>query len=270
MPVSFATAIRSERGPHRASNQDSVVCAPDHILVADGVGGNAGGDIASWTFTHRLVATLARRPTSTLDLPDIAELVAVANIDIARRAAADPALTGMATTFTGLFAGATTVRVGHIGDSRAYLVHAGQGRRVTRDDSLVQMLVDTGAVDPAAARTHPLRNVILHSLSGRTADAQDLTLLEVPATPGDRWLVTSDGLTDYVDEQRILATLAGTPDREEAADALLGAALAADSLDNISLAVVDVVDAEGAASDEPSVFLGAAADEGLGTVVDLA
>ncbi|GIG24843.1 PP2C family protein-serine/threonine phosphatase [Cellulomonas denverensis] len=269
MPVTLHTALRSETGPHRTENQDSVGCSIDYVLVADGVGGNVGGNVASWTFTHRIMSALATRAAHRFSAEELAELIATANAELGLRIRREPELEGMATTVTAVFGGDDCVRIGHLGDSRAYLVRDGAGYRVTRDDSYVQMLVDSGAVDPADARTHPLRNVIMRSLSGHAEDTADLPVLELPAQDGDRWLVTSDGLTDYVEEERIIGILTGTPDREAAADALLTAALAADSRDNISLAVADVQLADVDDAERPYRFLGAAAGDDLGTVVDL-
>lgn len=268
MPVTLHAALRSETGPHRATNQDSVGASTDYALVADGVGGNVGGNVASWTFTHRVMSALANRAAVRFSAEELTELIATANAEIGHRISREPELDGMATTVTALFGGEDSVRVGHVGDSRAYLVRDGAGYRVTRDDSYVQLLVDSGAVDPADARTHPMRNVIMRSLSGHAEDTADRPVLEVPAQDGDRWLVTSDGLTDYVEEDRIIGILADTPDREDAADALLAAALAADSRDNISLAVLDVTLDE-RPEDRPYRFLGAAAGDDLGAVVDL-
>lgn len=267
MAIRLVTAARSVTGPHRADNQDSVGCGPRFAFVADGVGGHAGGDVASWTVTHRLMAALATRDLARVGPEELREMVAQANADLALRAGREPRLRGMATTFTGLFCAADEVRVAHIGDSRAYIVRDGHGRRVTHDDSLVQALVDQGAIDPRDAREHPHRNVILRSLSGDAADAAGLTLLHVDARPGDRWLLTSDGLTDYVPEEDLLAVLAaaGTPD--DSAEALLRAAIDADAHDNVSVVVCDVV--EGGATDERPRFLGAAADESQGYVADL-
>ncbi len=265
MTTRLVTAARSVTGPHRADNQDSVGCGPRFAFVADGVGGHAGGDVASWTVTHRLMAALATRDLSRLTPEDLRELVATANADLALRAGREPRLRGMATTFTGLFCAADEVRVAHIGDSRAYLVRDGHGRRVTRDDSLVQALVDQGVVDPRDAREHPQRNVILRSLSGDVADAAGLTLLHVDAEPGDRWLITSDGLTDYVPEEELLALLAAAASPDDAVEALLAAALAADAHDNVSVAVCDVAQGEPEPEDRPR-YLGAAADESQGYV----
>ena len=200
--------MRSTTGPHRNDNQDSIGCSTDYVFVADGVGGHIGGDVASWTVAHRLMAGLAPTAARTLSDDELRELVGVANAELRLRSDREPALTGMSTTFTGLFCTDDAVRIVHIGDSRAYLVRGGHGRRMTRDDSLVQMLVDSGAIDGADAPYHPQRNIILHSLAGDSADAAALTILTVPAVVGDRWLVCSDGLSDYVEEDVFLPILA--------------------------------------------------------------
>ncbi|WP_182113376.1 MULTISPECIES: PP2C family serine/threonine-protein phosphatase [unclassified Actinotalea] len=257
------TAARSITGPHRADNQDSVGCGPCFAFVADGVGGHAGGDVASWTVTHRLMAMLATTDLARLELEDLREMVAQANADLALRADREPRLNGMATTFTGLFCAHDEVSVAHIGDSRAYLVRDGEGRRVTRDDSLVQALVDQGLVDARDAQHHPNRNVILRSLSGDVEDTAGLSLMHVEARPGDRWLLTSDGLTDYVAEAQLLRRLADADGPEEASDALVEAAVAADAHDNVSVAVCDVSDGTPGPEDRPR-YLGAAADPAQG------
>ncbi len=265
MAIRLVTAARSVTGPHRADNQDSVGCGPRFAFVADGVGGHAGGDVASWTVTHRLMAVLATRDLIRVTPDELREMVAQANADLALRVGREPRLRGMATTFTGLFCADDEVRVAHIGDSRAYLVRDGHGRRVTRDDSLVQALVDQGAVDPRDAQHHPQRNVILRSLSGDAADAAGLTLLHVEACPGDRWLLTSDGLSDYVPEQELLGLLASAPTPHEAAESLERAALEADAHDNVSVVVCDVAEGD-PPGDEAPRYLGAAADESQGHV----
>lgn len=267
--LGLRTAMRSVTGPHRRVNQDSVGAGAGFVFVADGVGGHVGGDVASWTLTHRLLATLATSWGRTLDVEALRGVLADANADIGLRVRRDPHLRGMATTFTGLFAGDAAIRVAHIGDSRALLVRDGQGRRVTRDDSLVQMLVDAGTISEADADHHPNRNVILRSFTGAPTDAGELTVLSVPAQVGDRWLVASDGLTDYVPQDRIVEVLVAARSPEAAAEALLQAALDADSGDNISLAVSDVVELPAGQDRRRVEALGAAADPAQGYLGDL-
>ena len=269
MTLVLETAMRSVTGPHRENNQDSVGAGAGFAFVADGVGGHVGGDVASWTLTHRLIATLTTSWRRTLDVDALRGVLADANADIALRVGRDPALRGMATTFTGLFCSETAIRIAHIGDSRALMVRDGEGRRMTRDDSLVQMLLDAGTITEADADHHPNRNVILRSFSGALTDAGELTVLSGPAPVGDRWLVASDGLTDYVPQDEVIALLVAARSPQDAADALLQAAVDADSGDNISLAVSDVIEGP-AEQDRGRVdMLGAAADEHQGYVGDL-
>lgn len=242
MPLTLVTALRSVTGAHRAGNEDSAACSPGFALVADGVGGNAGGDVASGTVAHRLVAALDDGPDR--DPAALLAAVEAANADLARRVRRQPELAGMATTLTGIVCSADTVRLVHVGDSRAYRWRDGHGRRVSRDDSLVQLLVEEGVIDPADAARHPRRNVILHCLGGDAADPGHVTVADVDARPGDRWLLTTDGLTDYVPEHHVLALLGAAGSPEEAAEALVRTALDADAWDNVSVVVADVVEAD--------------------------
>jgi protein phosphatase len=268
MSLSLVTAMRSVTGPHRSRNEDSAGAAPAYAFVADGVGGHAGGDVASWTVAHRVMAALAAADAPQLGADELRAAVAVANADLARRVRSEPELEGMATTFTGVFCGQDAVRVVHIGDSRAYLLRDGDARRVTRDDSLVQLLLEAGVIEASEAPQHPRRNVILHCLAGDSADAAHVTVLEVDAQAGDRWLMATDGLTDYLPEERVLALLGSGGGPDEAADALVEAAMDADAWDNVSVVVADVVAADGSTSTRDAVLGGAAADASRGVVLD--
>lgn len=232
-------ALRSVTGPHRSSNQDSAGAGDGFAFVADGVGGHAGGDVASSAVSTAIIEALAGHDVAEIDDDALHALLASANAELAQRAT-DPSLAGLATTFTGVFFGAGTIRVAHIGDSRAYLLRDGAGTRVTHDDSYVQLLVDSGLLPPEEAWQHPQRNLILQSLAGSAEDAAHVALQTLEPRAGDRWLLCSDGLTDYVAESEVLALLAD-PDPEAAADALVAAALAADTRDNVTVAVCDVV-----------------------------
>ncbi len=120
-----------------------------------------------------------------------------ANWDIRAHVERDPALQGMATTFTGIFLSVSgELLLAHTGDSRAYLLRDGEFTRETRDDSYVQALVDHGIIPPEAAQAHPRRNIITASLGGAEGDV--VSVAERPPVTGDRWVLCSDGLTDYV------------------------------------------------------------------------
>lgn len=269
--AAFAAALRSATGNHRRSNQDSAGCTDAVVVVADGVGGHVGGDVASWTVVRRFLADLdALDDVRAATISELREHVAVANADLLRRVEHEPTLAGMGTTFTAVVCGEGTVRLLHLGDSRAYLLRDGTGRRVSRDHSLVQLLLDTGEIEPSQAANHPNRNVILRSLTGSPEDPPGLQLREIEARPGDRWLLASDGLTDHVDEVRCLELLASAATPEDAAEALAAAAAAADARDNVTVAVADVLLADGAAGALGIRLDGAAARDELGDVGDLA
>lgn len=271
--LAFDAALRSATGNHRRSNQDSAGCTDAVAVVADGVGGHVGGDVASWTVVRRFLADLtAVDDVRTATISDLCDYVSAANAELARRSERDPSLAGMGTTFTAVVCGEATVRLLHIGDSRAYLLRDGTGRRVSRDHSLVQLLLDSGEIEPSQAADHPNRNVILRSLTGSAEDPPGLQLREIAARPGDRWLLASDGLTDHVDESRCLELLACGATAQDAAAALADAAAAADARDNVTVAVVDVVEAlapPGEGSTAPRLEGAAALDE-LGDVGHLA
>jgi serine/threonine protein phosphatase PrpC len=266
--LTLRTAMRSVTGPHRTSNQDSLGSSRGYMFVADGVGGSVGGDVASWIVTHRVMACIAPGSAALGDDDELRTVIALANADLALRVRDDPGLRGMATTFTGVFCNGSHVLVAHIGDSRAYLVRDGRGRRVTTDDSLVQRLVDSGVIEADAAMHHPQRNIILQSLGGSPDDVEGLTVLTEEARVGDRWLVTSDGLTDYVEEAELVSLLGAAATPEAAVESLVAAALAADTHDNVSVAVSDVVPATGAKG-RAHRYLGAAAASGLPATGDL-
>jgi len=191
-----------------------------------------------------------------IDVEQLATLMRIANWDLRALVERDPALDGMATTFTGLFLSpAGVLLLAHTGDSRAYLLRDGAMSRETRDDSFVQLLIDSGIVGPADAAFHPHRNVITASLRGGEDDR--IALTELPARPGDRWLLCSDGVTDYLPDQELIDVLAaGGP--QTAADAIVRLALTAGSRDNVTAVVCDVV-ADAAWDDRP-IFSGSAGD----------
>ncbi len=242
MRAELRTELRSAVGAHRSTNQDAIGAARHCVVVADGVGGRAAGDVAAATVTHAFLTSMTADDAEDLGPDRLRAVVAEANERLAALSAGDPTLVGMATTFTAMVCLDDAALLGHIGDSRAYVVQDGAGRRVTRDDSLVQELVEQGSVTPAEAWQHPHRNIILWSLAGDPRDPRHLSMQQTATGPGDRWLLTSDGLTDYVAESEVLDVLATEPDGAVAADRLMAMALGADARDNVTFAVIDVVE----------------------------
>lgn len=234
-------------------NQDAAFTASWGAAVADGVGGGPSGDLASAALLHRLVPGRVFVP----DAASLIERLREANWDLRAHVERDASLRGMATTFTGLFVGPTgELLVAHSGDSRAYLLRGGALARQTRDDSYVQVLVDRGLLAPEAAQSHPRRNIITASFGGSEDDLPGVSAHEPVA--GDRWLLCSDGLTDYVPEAEIRGVLAVHDDPTDAARAAVALALEASTRDNVTAVVCDVV--RGDADRDAPVFFGAAAD----------
>lgn len=253
MSVHLAAAAESDVGPHRTVNQDAAFAAPWGAGVADGVGGGPSGDLASAALIHRLTASSA-----PMDAERLRDLLRLANWDLGAHTRRDPSLAGMATTFTGLFAcrGHAGLLLAHTGDSRGYLLRDGQLIRRTRDDSFVQALVDHGIVSEADAAHHPRRNIITASLRGE--DADPIRVAEVDARPGDRWLLCSDGISDYVSDKRLAKLLQRAPSAVKAAARVVEKAIDADTHDNVTAVVCDVLAGDADADARP-VFVGAAA-----------
>jgi serine/threonine protein phosphatase PrpC len=239
MPLTLRFTVRSDKGLVRDTNEDSVYAAPHLLVVADGMGGHAGGEVASSLVVSRMAelppTTSEHDPTTALRLAILEGNSAIAR---AVRAAA-PELDGMGTTITAVLLESDSDRfvVANVGDSRTYLMRAEELVLLTRDDSLVQTLVDAGRITAAEAAVHPQRSMVTKALVGDEVLDPSLTLLQT--RPGDRFLLCSDGLTDLVDAPDLAAALR-SPSREEAADRLISLALDAGGHDNVSVVVADV------------------------------
>lgn len=230
-------AAASETGAYRAVNQDAAFTAPWGVAVADGVGGGPAGDLASAALVHRLAAGRG----DVMDAEHLAASIRAANWDLRAHVERDPTLDGMATTFTGIFVSrAGTLLLAHAGDSRAYLLRDGVFSQQTRDDSLVQALVDQGLMTAEDAANSPRRNLITASLSGGEGDS--VTVAVHAQVPGDRWMLCSDGLSDYVPRADIHSLLATHSDPAEAARRCVELALEAGTRDNVTVVVCDVTD----------------------------
>src|SRR3954454_5167409 len=235
-----ATA-RSDVGRRRANNEDSVFASPRLVAVADGVGGAVAGEIASRTVIDALHHLDKCRLESSLD-EALAGAIAAGNDTIAFLASAQPELTGMGTTLTAVALDGDGYVVANVGDSRTYLLRDGELERLTRDDSWLQEVTESGALSPDEARAHPYRSVVLAALDGDPRRTP--ALRRVAARAGDRLLLCSDGLSDFVDEGEIAETLALAP-RETCADRLIELALATGGRDNVSVVVADATERAG-------------------------
>lgn len=253
----FSGAGVSDVGRRRPHNEDSAFVGPYVAVVADGVGGAAAGEVASATTAYAVAATaLARAGAPAADV--VREACQIAVQSLRAGVGDDASRDGMATTMTCVIASEERVVLGHVGDSRAYLLSHDGGalQRISRDHTYVQLLVDEWELDAERARTHPWRNVVLRSLdgSGETA-VPDVVAIDVAV--GDRLLLCSDGLTDLVDEARIAEVLT-LRHPQAAAAVLVQAALIAGGTDNVTCLVLDVVDGPMVVGD--GRLLGAVAD----------
>lgn len=254
MAFILRAGVSSDIGAHRDVNQDAAFAASWGAGVADGVGGGPAGDLASAAFLRRLVS--GGHPVS--DAGALVDRIRWANWDLGAHVRRDPALAGMATTLTALwFSDGGELLLAHTGDSRAYLLRGGRLSRQTRDDSYVQVLIEQGLVREEDAMTHPRRNIITASLSG---DATDPVRVD-ERTPerGDRWLLCSDGVSDYLPDDAIADVLRDVAGPQAAADELVRLSLEAGSRDNVTAVVADVAAAAYEAATGAPRFFGAAA-----------
>src|SRR3954453_20473002 len=236
--LALECAARNDIG-RRKNNEDAVYVSSRLIAVADGVGGAAAGEVAS----QRIVDSLALLDKSRLEIPLDAALenaIAWGNESIGFIASTRPQLAGMSTTLTAVaLSNDGTYVVANIGDSRTYLLRAGELTQLSRDDSLVQDLIDAGHLTPEQARRHPARNVVMHALDGDPERRPSTQL--IPARMGDRLLLCSDGLSDTIEHGGLHEILTTLTARSACADHLVHLALEQGARDNVSAIVADVV-----------------------------
>ena len=231
-------AAVSTRGP-RPDNQDSAVAGPLLIAIADGVGGNVGGAVAS-SLVINWLAPLASGSTGD-GADDPVRVVASANERIRAAYTERPRLRTMATTLSALHVDEDGIALLHIGDSRAYHLADGALAQVSTDHTLVQALIDAGSLTPAEAKVHPQRSAVYAALHGADDDVAALDVIRLDVRPGDRLMVCSDGLSDVV-PPAVIERLLGSGSPAQAAAALREAALAGPPTDNITVVVADVRD----------------------------
>lgn len=259
MAVTFRYAVRTHLGTVRANNEDSALGSPHVLLLADGMGGHAAGEVAS-AVAMRVFAELAAEVPA--DARAAGEQITRAGRStrhaLQLMSDADPVLESMGTTFLAVVARGDDVTVGHIGDSRVYALRGESLYQVTTDHTHVQRLVDTGQLTPDKARTHPYRAMLLRSLDDQPG-GPDLDLIDVELAVGDRLLLCSDGLSDYLSPEHIGELLA-VADRDEAAEALVDAALRVGTRDNVTVVVADV-EAETQGNGVLPTYAGAVVDQ---------
>jgi protein phosphatase len=231
----------SHPGRRRRRNEDAFVVSPPLFAVADGMGGAKAGEIAS-----RLAAAAVREEEA--DRVNVGELIREANRRVFERARDDASASGMGTTMTVALVEDDHVTIGHVGDSRAYRLRAGELEQLTEDHSLVAELVRSGRLSPEEAEMHPQRSVITRAL-GTEADV-DVDTFNVDAQPGDVFLLCSDGLTTMVGDERIVDVVgANRNDLGRAAKQLIGDANRSGGEDNVTVVFFEIAE-EAAETDE--------------------
>ena len=213
------------------------------LVVADGMGGHAAGEVASHlalrTVIEHVLATadwiMRDAPAHTDRIEErMAQRFEAADQAVHDEASRNPRMAGMGTTMTMAVIGGTNLFLGHVGDSRAYLLRGGRLRVLTRDHSYAQALADTGNIPQAAVATHRMRNVLLRHIGGGGVPAD---ICHHSLASGDQLLLCTDGLTDLVHEAPIAAILQAAPTAQAACDQLVAAALTAGGKDNVTVVV---------------------------------
>lgn len=253
MKIAFRLEARSDTGLKRSKNDDSGYGGRYLAVVADGMGGHVGGDVASATTVLNL---------TPLDHPDfengtggvyLADEIQSANLIINELAANDPQLAGMGTTCTALLIDGDCIEFAHIGDSRAYRLRPGadgEFEQISTDHTFVQRLLNEGRITPEEAEHHPHKNVIMRVL-GDVDASPELELKTLDAVVGERWVLSSDGLDAVVSVPEIEQVMRSHDDLAEVADTLISMTLERGAPDNVTVVALQVIDREELPMDEP-------------------
>jgi len=232
-------AARSDVGRIRSKNDDSAYAGRHLAVVADGMGGHAGGDVASAATVLDMIH-LDRADYEGDAGTILADEIQTANSLLSELVHINPKLAGMGTTVTALLLAEGQLHFAHIGDSRAYRLRDGEFEQISVDHTFVQRLIDEGRLKPEEAETHPHKNVLMRVLGDVDASPElDLDTLE--ARPGDRWLLCSDGL-NYVAGHAVERTVKETPNLRECVETLVDLTLEAGSPDNVTVIMLEIAE----------------------------
>ncbi len=278
MTLIMRTTSATDPGLVRSNNEDAAYAGDWLVAVADGIGGLPAGEVASEIAIAALAPldrpaagdpsatdpsatdpsstdpSAAAGPPAGLSTTEVeaelsaatveAELstaVAEANRRIRLAAGDDPTSQGMGTTVTAVRLAGDQLVLAHVGDSRCYLLRDGRLHQLTRDDTFVQALVDEGVLTPEEARRHPQRSMVTRAVQGQDVAPAVATL---PGEAGDRLLLCSDGLSDFVDDDTIGQALIGYADQQHCAEQLIKLAHQAGAPDNVTAVLADLLPAD--------------------------
>ncbi|SEG43342.1 protein phosphatase [Actinacidiphila yanglinensis] len=262
MSLSLRFAAGSHKGMIREGNEDSGYAGPRLLAIADGMGGQAAGEVASSEVISTIVTLDDDIPGSDI-LTSLGTAVQRANDQLLHMVEEDAQLEGMGTTLTALLWTGQRLGLVHVGDSRAYLLRDGVLTQITQDHTWVQRLVDEGRITEEEATTHPQRSLLMRALGSGERVEPDLSIREVRV--GDRYLICSDGLSGVVSHQTLEDTLGGYQAPHETVQELIQLALRGGGPDNITCIVADVLDtddgdAQAARFNDTPVVVGAVAE----------
>ena len=243
--IEFRWGTATDVGRVRSANQDQLLTMAPVFVVADGMGGHNGGEVASAIAVDEMA-----KASGVSSVDDLIEAVQQANREIVDRSKLEPELRGMGTTLVALV-GMTVgdeprLGVANVGDSRLYRRGDDELVQITEDHTLVEALVRDGRLTPDDALTHPQRNIVTRALG--IDDKVLVDTWELAPVAGDRYVLCSDGLFNELTPEEILGVLAEVDDPAEAAVSLVNAACDAGGRDNVTVLIVDVVDTDAAES----------------------
>ncbi len=236
----------SDAGHIRELNEDSfVICgfengeAQGFCILADGMGGHNAGEVASSMATKIISNELAQSDLHGGENEIVSQITAsldYANNEIYRKSISSRETSGMGTTAVVVYINGSTAYIANIGDSRAYLIDREEMRQITVDHSIVQNLLDSGSITPQEARNHPEKNIITKALG--TEPCEDYDIFEFPLRQGDKILLCSDGLTDMLEDSRIIDIIRSNESDEAAVNSLIAAANEDGGKDNITAILI--------------------------------
>ena len=240
------TYCQTDVGLKRNSNQDFVYASdqkvgrlPSLLIVADGMGGHAAGDLASRVCVETAVSSI-EGSGQTETIPILAEAVQKANRAVLKKAAEKLEYAGMGTTIVAAVIDGNTLYVANVGDSRLYLIDDDRIDQITLDHSLVAEMVRSGRISPEQMRNHPEKNIITRAVGGE--ENVEVDFFDVGLHKGDVVLLCSDGLTNMVEDEQIFRIVRREKTLRDAGQKLISAANSAGGRDNISVVLARLTD----------------------------